>query len=72
MTFQLKSNPSQKEQREAQSQLIKSDEIQRLVAQAHERYQSDDCDGATFLLDTIIEVKRCETSSNNDAAASGC
>lgn len=71
MTFQLESNPSQKEQAEAQSQLTKSDEIQRLVAQAHERHQGDDCDGATFLLDTVIEVKRCETSSSVDAAASG-
>lgn len=55
--FQLKSNPSDKEEREAQSQLTKSDEIQRLVAQAHERYNSNDCESATFLLDTVIEVK---------------
>ncbi|XP_075896256.1 dnaJ homolog subfamily C [Nelusetta ayraudi] len=52
----LKSNPSQKEQAEAQSQLTKSDEIQRLVAQAHERHQGDDCDGATVLLDAVIET----------------
>lgn len=43
---------------EAQSQLSKSDEIQRLVAQAHDRYRADDCEGATVLLDAVIEVKR--------------
>lgn len=56
--FQLRSNPSDKEQREAQSQLSKSDEIQRLVTQAHDRYRGDDCEGATVLLDAVIEVKR--------------
>lgn len=55
--FQLKSNPSDKEEREAQTQLTKSDEIQRLVAQAHDSFNSQDCVTAVTQLDTIIEVK---------------
>lgn len=58
MTLQLSSNPSDKEQREAQSQLSRADEIQRLVAQAHDRYRDDDCEGAVVALDAVIEVKR--------------
>lgn len=56
--FQLKSNPSVKEEREAQNQLSKSDEIQRLLAQAHDSYNSRDCGTAAALLDTVIEVSR--------------
>lgn len=55
--FQLKSNPSDKEEREAQSQLTKSDEIQRLVAQAHRSFDSQDYVTAATQLDTIIEVR---------------
>lgn len=55
--FQLKSNPSNKEEREAQNQLEKSDEIQRLLAQAHDSYSSRDCGTAVALLDAVIEVK---------------
>lgn len=55
--FQLKSDPSEKEEREAQNQLRKSDEIQRLLAQAHHSYDSRDCGTAVALLDTVIEVK---------------
>lgn len=56
--LQLKSNPSEKEEREAQNQLRKSDEIQRLLAQAHDSYSSHDCGTAAALLDAVIEVKR--------------
>ncbi len=56
-TFQLKSNPSAKEQKEAQSQLTKSDEIQRLVAQARSSFSSQDYVTAAAQLDTIIEVR---------------
>lgn len=52
----LKSNPSDKEEREAQSQLTKSDEIQRLVAQAHRSFDSQDYVTAATQLDTIIET----------------
>lgn len=58
LMFQLKSNPSQKEEREAQNQLRKSDEIQRLLAQAHDSYNSRDCGTAASLLDAVIEVSR--------------
>lgn len=57
MPLQLKSNPSNKEEREAQNQLEKSDEIQRLLAQAHDSYSSRDCGTAVALLDAVIEVK---------------
>lgn len=56
--LQLKSNPSGKEEREAQNQLRKSDEIQRLLAQAHDSYSSRDCGTAAALLDAVIEVKQ--------------
>lgn len=56
--LQLKSNPSEKEEREAQNQLRKSDEIQRLLAQAHASYNGRDCGTAAALLDTVIEVNR--------------
>ncbi|XP_067371750.1 dnaJ homolog subfamily C member 3a isoform X1 [Channa argus] len=52
----LKSNPSDKEEREAQSQLTKSDEIQRLVAQARSSFGSKDYVTAAAQLDTIIET----------------
>lgn len=54
--FQLKSNPSDKEEKEAQSQLSKSDEIQRLVAQAGTDFDRKDYLTAAAHLDTIIEV----------------
>uniref|UniRef100_A0A3P8V7N6 DnaJ homolog subfamily C member 3 n=1 Tax=Cynoglossus semilaevis TaxID=244447 RepID=A0A3P8V7N6_CYNSE len=53
----MKSNPSEKEQKEAQSQLTKSDEIQRLVAQAHSSFSSQDYVTAAAHLDTIIDVR---------------
>ncbi|KAF0026377.1 hypothetical protein F2P81_021114 [Scophthalmus maximus] len=52
----LKSNPSDKEEREAQSQLTSSDEIQRLVALARSSYSSQDYMTAAAQLDTIIET----------------
>lgn len=74
--FQLKSNPSNKEEREAQNQLQKSDEIQRLLAQAHDSYGSRDCRTTVALLDTVIEVKhtlsrccrRCSPPSSRASA----
>lgn len=57
LVSQLKSNPSEKEEREAQNQLRRSDEIQRLLAQAQDSYDSRDCGTAAALLDTVIEVK---------------
>lgn len=64
MLFQLKSNPSNKEEREAQNQLQKSDEFQRLLAQAHDSYSSRDCRTAVALLDTVIEVKRAAVAAD--------
>ncbi|XP_061735031.1 dnaJ homolog subfamily C member 3a [Nerophis ophidion] len=52
----LKAHPSEKESSEAQSQLTKSDELQRLVAQAKSSYNSKDYIGAASLLDTIIDT----------------
>ncbi|XP_040057108.1 dnaJ homolog subfamily C [Gasterosteus aculeatus] len=52
----LKSNPSDKEEKEAQSQLMKADEIQRLVAQARSSFNSQDYGTAAAQLDTIIET----------------
>lgn len=56
--LQLKSNPSNKEEMEAQTQLTKSDEIQRLAAQARDHFDSHDCVTAVAYLDPIIEVKQ--------------
>ncbi|KAM4608554.1 dnaJ homolog subfamily C [Polymixia lowei] len=52
----LKSNPGDKEEKEAHSRLTKSDEIQRLVAQAHRNFNSRDYMAAVAQLDTIIET----------------
>uniref|UniRef100_A0A673C6W7 DnaJ homolog subfamily C member 3 n=1 Tax=Sphaeramia orbicularis TaxID=375764 RepID=A0A673C6W7_9TELE len=52
----LKSNPTDKEEKEAQSQLTKSDEIQRLVVEAHSSYENKDYVTAASQLDTIIET----------------
>lgn len=54
---QLKSNPSDKEEREAHGQLTKSDEIQRLVVQAHSSFSSKDYVRAAAHLDSVIEVR---------------
>lgn len=63
LIFQLKSDPSEKEEREVRNQLRKSDEIQRLLAQAHDSYNSRDCGTAASLLDAIIEVQRTSVSA---------
>nr|XP_025043052.1 dnaJ homolog subfamily C member 3 [Pelodiscus sinensis] len=52
----LKSNPSDNEEKEAQSQLIKSDELQRLRSQAVSLYHQEDYATAISLLDSILEV----------------
>lgn len=56
--FQLKSNPNDKEEREAQSQLTKSDEIQRLVAQARSSFNSEDYVTTANQLNTVIEARQ--------------
>uniref|UniRef100_A0A8C5W0G3 DnaJ homolog subfamily C member 3 n=1 Tax=Microcebus murinus TaxID=30608 RepID=A0A8C5W0G3_MICMU len=56
----LKSNPSENEEKEAQSQLIKSDEMQRLRSQALHAFESADYTAAITFLDKIIEeVREC-------------
>lgn len=52
----LKSNPSENEEREAQSQLVKSDEMQRLRSQALDAFESSDFAAAITFLDKILEV----------------
>ncbi|KAG7503529.1 dnaJ-like subfamily C member 3 [Solea senegalensis] len=52
----MKSSASDKEQKEAQSQLTKSDEIQRLVAQAHSSFSSKDYVTAASQLHAVIET----------------
>uniref|UniRef100_A0AAV2JX07 DnaJ homolog subfamily C member 3 n=1 Tax=Knipowitschia caucasica TaxID=637954 RepID=A0AAV2JX07_KNICA len=59
----LKSNPSEKEQTEAQSLLQKSDEIQRLTAEANESFQNKDYVRAASQLDTIIETCAWDATS---------
>ncbi|GAA6087907.1 dnaJ homolog subfamily C member 3a [Tachysurus ichikawai] len=52
----LSSNPSRREEQEAQSQLKKSDEIQRLVTEAQTNFDRKDYGSAAGLLDTVIET----------------
>ncbi|KAF4109148.1 hypothetical protein G5714_010221 [Onychostoma macrolepis] len=52
----LKSNPSSREEQEAQSQLKKSDEIQRLVGQAQSDFNRKDYGSAVSHLDIIIDT----------------
>ncbi|XP_034614140.1 dnaJ homolog subfamily C member 3 isoform X1 [Trachemys scripta elegans] len=52
----LKSNPSDNEEKEARSQLMKSDELQRLHSQAQSLYHQEDYITAIRLLDEILEV----------------
>ncbi|CAL8268138.1 unnamed protein product [Lota lota] len=59
----LKSNPTDKEETEAHGQLTRSDEIQRLLAQARASFNSKDYPGAAALLDTIIETCAWDVSS---------
>lgn len=59
----LKSNPSDKEEREARSQLTRSDEIQRLVVEAQRQFDHQDYVSAVAHLDTIIETCVWDVSS---------
>ncbi|KAM6985555.1 dnaJ homolog subfamily C [Aplochiton taeniatus] len=59
----LKSSSSDKEQKEAYSQLAKADEVQRLVAQARDHYQQQDYTTAAAQLDTIVETCMWDVSS---------
>uniref|UniRef100_H3A0R8 DnaJ homolog subfamily C member 3 n=1 Tax=Latimeria chalumnae TaxID=7897 RepID=H3A0R8_LATCH len=52
----LISSPSNKEEKEAKSQLTKSDEMQRLVTQAWAAYDRQDYTTAVTLLDTLLET----------------
>lgn len=54
--LQLKSSPSKNEEKEAQTQLTKSDELQRLHSQALSAYQQEDYGAAISLLDEILAV----------------
>lgn len=54
--LQLKSNPSENEEKEAQSQLVKSDEMQHLRSQALDAFESSDFTAAITFLDKILEV----------------
>ncbi|XP_078119145.1 dnaJ homolog subfamily C member 3-like isoform X2 [Sander vitreus] len=56
MLLWLKSNPSAEEMREAQSLLTKSDEIERLVAQARISFWRRDYETAAAQLNTVIET----------------
>lgn len=56
VVLQLKSNPSENEEKEAQSQLVKSDEMQRLRSQALDAFQSAHYTAAITFLDKILEV----------------
>lgn len=66
----LKSNPSDKEESEAQSQLKKSDEIQRLVAEAHKSFDNKDYVTASSQLDVIIET--CVWDANSREMRAEC
>ncbi|XP_077473375.1 dnaJ homolog subfamily C [Stigmatopora argus] len=52
----LKAHPSDKEATEAEYQLTKSDELQRLVAEARQSYQSKDYATAASQLNAVIET----------------
>ncbi|XP_012878421.1 PREDICTED: dnaJ homolog subfamily C member 3 [Dipodomys ordii] len=52
----LKSNPTENEEKEAQSQLMKSDEMQRLRSQALDAFENADYTAAITFLDKILEL----------------
>ncbi|XP_040342911.1 dnaJ homolog subfamily C member 3 [Herpailurus yagouaroundi] len=56
LQMELKSNPSENEEKEAQFQLVKSDEMQRLRSQALDAFESSDYTAAITFLDKILEV----------------
>ena len=55
---QLKSHPNDKDETEAQSQLKKSDEIQRIVIQARAHFDRKEYSSAVVHLDVVIEVSK--------------
>ncbi|KAJ8393845.1 hypothetical protein AAFF_G00055740 [Aldrovandia affinis] len=59
----LKSGPSAKEEAEAKTLLMKSDEIQRLVARAHGEFARKDYASATATLDAVIETCAWDVAS---------
>ncbi|XP_061549029.1 dnaJ homolog subfamily C member 3a [Phycodurus eques] len=59
----LKVHPSDKEATEARNQLTKSDEIQRMVAQARRSYDGKDYAAAAAQLDAVIETCVWDVSS---------
>lgn len=63
--FQLNSNPSDKDEKEAQSRLKKSDEIQRWVTQSRANFDRKDYITAAAQLDLIIEVSGTPDSTPN-------
>lgn len=63
--LQLKSNPSENEEKEAQSQLIKSDEMQRLRSQALDAFESSDYTASITFLDKILEVSFLDLQLTN-------
>uniref|UniRef100_A0A4W3I0W6 DnaJ homolog subfamily C member 3 n=1 Tax=Callorhinchus milii TaxID=7868 RepID=A0A4W3I0W6_CALMI len=52
----LQTNPTEKEKKEATSQLVKADELQRLMTQAQAAYKHEDYRTAVVFLDTLIET----------------
>ena len=63
--LQLRSNPSENEEKEAQSQLVKSDEMQRLRSQALDAFESSDFTAAITFLDKILEVSFFALAADN-------
>lgn len=63
--FQLNSNPSDIDENEAQSRLMKSDEIQRWVTQSRANFDRKDYITAVAHLDLIIEVSGTPDSTPN-------
>ncbi|MGH0126988.1 UNVERIFIED_CONTAM: hypothetical protein FKN15_012301 [Acipenser sinensis] len=52
----LKSSPSAKEEADARTQLIKCDQMQRLLVQTHREFNNEDYRTATAQLDTLLET----------------
>ncbi|KAG7256372.1 hypothetical protein CRUP_002034 [Coryphaenoides rupestris] len=59
----LKSSPTDQEEKEAHSQLTRSDEMQRLLTQAQDTFDSKDYAGTVTLLDPVIETCMWDVSS---------
>ncbi|XP_063069395.1 dnaJ homolog subfamily C member 3a [Engraulis encrasicolus] len=61
----LNSNPNDKDEKEAQSQLRKSDEIQRLVAEARALFDRKEYSSAVVYLDKVIETCAWDVDSRD-------